>query len=93
MTRMEEYQALQQALQQTPPALDGSVERARRRAGRRLFRRRIFGVPAASLAALFAVFVVLVNVCVPFAYACGSVPALRTLVQAVSFNPSLKAAL
>ena len=50
MTRNEEYQALLQELEPTPPALAGTTERAlrRRRRDRRL---RLFGVPVGSLAA------------------------------------------
>ena len=80
MTRNEEYQALLQELETTPAALDGAVERAlrRRKRDRRL---RLFGVPAGSLAACFAAFVLLVNLFPPFARACGSVPVLRELAR------------
>lgn len=93
MTRMEELEALQQELAQTPPALAGTVERARKQARKCLWKKRVFGVPIASAAALFAVFVVLVNVYVPFAYACSNVPGLKQLALAVTFNPSLQEAL
>ena len=91
MTRNEEYQALLQELETTPAALDGAVERAlrRRKRDRRL---RLFGVPAGSLAACFAAFVLLVNLFPPFARACGNVPVLRALAQAVAWSPSLSAA-
>ena len=91
MTRNEEYQALLQELEATPPALDGTAERAlrRRKRDRRL---RLFGVPAGSLAACFAAFVLLVNLFPPFARACGNVPVLRELAQAVAWSPSLSAA-
>ena len=91
MTRNEEYQALLQELEATPPALDGTAERAlrRRRRDRRL---RFFGVPAGSLAACFIAFVLLVNLFPPFARACGGVPVLRALAQAVAWSPSLSAA-
>ena len=91
MNRNEEYQALLQELEPTPPALDGTAERAlrRRRRDRRL---RIFGVPAGSLAACFIAFVLLVNLFPPFARACGNVPVLRALAQAVAWSPSLSAA-
>ncbi|MFR1616558.1 MAG: DUF4179 domain-containing protein [Dysosmobacter welbionis] len=67
------------------------MERAlrRRKRDRRL---RLFGVPAGSLAACFAAFVLLVNLFPPFARACGSVPVLRELAQAVAWSPSLSAA-
>ena len=91
MNRNEEYQALLQELEATPPALDGTAERAlrRRRRDRRL---RLFGVPAGSLAACFIAFVLLVNLFPPFARACGNVPVLRALAQAVAWSPSLSAA-
>lgn len=91
MTRNEEYQVLLQELEATPPALDGTAERAlrRRKRDRRL---RLFGVPAGSLAACFAAFVLLVNLFPPFARACGNVPVLRELAQAVAWSPSLSAA-
>ena len=91
MNRNEEYQALLQELAITPAALEGTAERAlyRRRRGRRL---RLFGVPAGSLAACFAAFVLLVNLFPPFARACSSVPVLRALAQAVAWSPSLSAA-
>lgn len=91
MTRNEEYQALLQELEPTPPALAGTTERAlrRRRRDRRL---RLFGVPVGSLAACFIAFVLLVNLFPPFARACGNVPVLRALAQAVAWSPSLSAA-
>ena len=91
MNRNEEYQALLQELEPTPPALAGTTERAlrRRRRDRRL---RLFGVPAGSLAACFIAFVLLVNLFPPFARACGNVPVLRALAQAVAWSPSLSAA-
>ena len=91
MNRNEEYKALLQELEPVPTALDGAAERAlrRRRRDRRL---RIFGVPAGSLAACFIAFVLLVNLFPPFARACGNVPVLRALAQAVAWSPSLSAA-
>ena len=91
MNRNQEYEALLQELEVTPAALDGTAKRAlhRRRRERRL---RIFGVPAGSLAACFAAFVLLVNLFPPFARACGNVPLLRALAQAVAWSPSLSAA-
>lgn len=91
MTRNEEYLTLLQELETTPAALDGTAERAlrRRKRDRRL---RLFGVPAGSLAACFIAFVLLVNLFPPFARACGGVPVLRALAQAVAWSPSLSAA-
>ena len=91
MNRNEEYKTLLQELEPVPPALDGTAERAlrRRRRDRRL---RVFGIPAGSLAACFIAFVLLVNLFPPFARACGNVPVLRALAQAVAWSPSLSAA-
>ena len=91
MNRNQEYEALLQELEATPATLDGTAERALRRR-RRERRLRIFGVPVGSLAACFAAFVLLVNLFPPFARACGNVPVLRALAQAVAWSPSLSAA-
>ena len=91
MNRNEEYKAILHELEPMPAALDGTVERALRRR-RRERRLRIFGVPAGSLAACFIAFVLLVNLFPPFARACGNVPLLRALAQAVAWSPSLSAA-
>ena len=93
MNRNAEYEALLAELAATPPELDTTVDRAleRRRAERRK-RRRLFGIPAGSLAACFAAFVLLVNLFPTFAYACGGVPVLRELAKAVAWSPSLSAA-
>ena len=90
MNRMEEYEALLRQPEELPPALEGSVGRARARARRRRWRR--FTAPAGSVAAVFAVFVLMVNLWTPFALACGKVPILKELAAAVAFSPSLKAA-
>ena len=91
MNRNEEYRALLQELETTPPALDTAVERAmeRRRAARK---RRLWGIPVGSLAACFLLFVGLVNVFPTFAAACEDVPVLGALAEAVRFSPSLSAA-
>ena len=91
MDRMEEYKALRDAPEELPPALDGAVARARARARRRRLWRRV-SAPAGSAAAVFAAFVLLVNLSTPFALACGRVPVLKELAAAVAFSPSLKAA-
>ena len=91
MNRNEEYRALLQELDTTPPALDTAVERAlkRHRAARK---RRLWGIPVGSLAACFALFVGLVNAFPTFAAACEDVPVLGALAEAVRFSPSLSAA-
>lgn len=91
MNRNEEYNALLRELEQTPPALDGTVDRARARLRRRRAG-RWWGIPAASLAGVAAAFVLLVNYSMPFAQACSTVPVLRELMAAVAFSPSLKLA-
>lgn len=91
MNRMEEYRALLGELEHTPAALAGSARRAEKRLARRRVTRRL-GLPAGSLAAACAAFVLLVNLCTPFALACGRVPVLRDLAAAVAFSPSLRAA-
>ena len=91
MNRTEEYNALLHELEQTPPELDGTVDRARARLRRRRAGRR-WGIPAAGLAGVAAAFVLLVNYSMPFAQACSTVPVLRELMAAVAFSPSLKLA-
>ena len=87
MTRQQEFTALLEELQTTPPALAGTAKRAKARA-----RRRRFGVSLGSLAAVAAAFVIVVNAMPTFALACGSVPILRELAAAVAFSPSLSEA-
>lgn len=87
MNRNEEYSALLRELEDTPPALEKALPRARAR----LRRRRVLQ-PAASLAGLACCFVLLVNFCAPVAYACSRVPLLRELAAAVTFSPSLSRA-
>lgn len=91
MNRNEEYRRLIAELDDAPPALEHTVDRARARA-RKSRAGRWLGIPAASLGGVAAAFVLLVNTCVPFARACGNVPLLRDLALAVAFSPSLKAA-
>ena len=92
MNRNKEYQALLEELARTPEGLEGTVQRARARQRKSRRRRGALAIPAASLAACFAAFVLLVNLSVPFARACGSVPLLRELARAVAWSPSLSAA-
>ncbi|MDD3165347.1 MAG: DUF4179 domain-containing protein [Oscillospiraceae bacterium] len=87
MNRMEELEQLRAA---SAPAGVGAAALAL--AQKRLRRRRHLLQPAAALAASFAVFVALVNFCAPVAYACAKVPVLRELASAVTFSPSLGAA-
>jgi len=92
MTRNEEYQALLAELEAVPTELAYTVPRAltRKRASQK--KRRAWGISAGGLAACFVCFVLLVNLSVPFARACGGVPVLRELAKAVAWSPSLSAA-
>ena len=92
MNREEEYRALEKELENLPESLETVVQRAAARKKNLQKKRRVFGIPAASLAACFAGFVLLVNLIPPFAYACGGVPLLRKLAKAVAWSPSLLAA-
>lgn len=92
MNRNEEYRVLLAELEPVPERLKDTAQRALTRKKTSQKRRRAFLVPAAGLAACFTVFVLLVNLSVPFASACGRVPWLRELAKAVAFSPSLSAA-
>lgn len=91
MDRMEEYKTLMAELAQEPEKLAGSVGRAAKRAKRERLRRHI-AQSAAGFGMLAACFVLAVNLCTPIALACGKVPILRELAQAVIVSPSLSAA-
>lgn len=89
--RTDEYWELVGELSRPPEKLEGTVERARKRARRvRLLRR--LATPAATLAAAAACFVLMVNAFPTFALACSNVPILRELTAAAAFSPSLSAA-
>lgn len=92
MSRNEEYAALLLELEQTPPELETTVERALKREKTSRKKRRAFSISAVSLAACFVGFILLVNLSMPFARACGNIPVLRELAKAVSWSPSLSAA-
>lgn len=84
MNRMEEYQEIMQELEQPVPALEKTLERAHKKRFRRRFMQAM-----GNAAALFALFVALVNFCSPVAHACSRVPVLRELAEAVTFSRSL----
>lgn len=92
MNRREEYEQLFAELEAQPVALEGTVQQALARERVRRRKRRLFGIPAGSLAACFGAFMLLVNLFPPFAQACGEVPLLRNLAKAVAWSPSLSAA-
>lgn len=94
MSRNDEYKALLQELEHYPPALDGTAKRAQIRNRKQKQRSMLwrFSIPVWGMAACFAFFVLLVNLFPPFAYACGQIPSLKALAQAVAWSPSLSAA-
>jgi len=85
MNRKDEYNEWLAELEQTVPALDGTMTRAQKR--RR--RKKIILGPILSVAAVFALFVVAVNSSVKVAYACSQIPILKELAEAVTFSRSL----
>lgn len=91
MNREQEYWSLIRDLDQTPPALEGTVDRARARA-KRARAGRWLGIPAATLGGIASAFVLLVNCSTPFALACGRIPLLKELAAAAAFSPSLRLA-
>lgn len=91
MNRMEEYTALLRELDETPARLNDAVTRGKSRLHRQKLR-RLVGMPLTSAAAACLCFVLLVNLSLPFAMACARIPVIRGLAAAVSFDPSLRAA-
>ncbi len=93
MDRNEEYKSLLEELDETPLKLDFTFERAlqKRREHRHHVHKAVFA-PMGTFAAVFAVFVLLVNVSPTFAYAAGRVPVLRDLAKFVAMSSSLSAA-
>lgn len=92
MTRNEEWDALLREAADTPAALEETIHRAAAHAARNARRKRRAAGTLGSLAGIAAAFVLLVNASTPFAMAASRVPFLRPLVEAVAFDPSLKAA-
>ena len=92
MKRMDEYTALLAELEQTPEALNDTVRKALDRKNALQKKRRILRTSLGGFAACFAAFVLLVNLSMPFARACGRIPVLSALAKAVSWSPSLSAA-
>ena len=92
MNRKEEYDALMKELEVLPNAMEATVQKALKREKDSRRKRWFLGIPAGSLAACFLGFILLVNLCVPFAHACGNIPFLRELAKAVAWSPSLSAA-
>lgn len=88
--RMREYEQWMQQLETPPAALEYTVQRAQRRAKARPL--RLAGRWLAGAMSFCAAFVILVNVSMPFAHACGRLPFLKELAKAVCLSPSLAAA-
>lgn len=90
MNRLQEFeQLLREAA--PPENLRETIDRSVSRARRADTARRVAVCACAPLAVL-VVFTALVNLLPGFALACQKVPVLRDLAQAVSFSPSLRAA-
>ena len=92
MTRMEEYQALRQELETAPDAMETVAERALAREKTCRKKKRVWGIPVGSLAACFALFLLLVNCFPTFAAACEGLPVLGELAEALRFDKSLRLA-
>jgi hypothetical protein len=89
MNRNEEYTAWLAELEAVPlPSGQAVLDRAQSR----LRRRQWVTQPLLTLAIVFGLFTALVNLSSPVAYACSQVPVLKELAQAVTFSPSLTAA-
>ena len=90
--RMAEYEKMLKDLDMAIPAeLEGVWDRAsaREKKHRTVMR---FVKPAASIAAVFACFVLSVNFIIPVAQACSKIPVLKDLAAAVDFSGSLSRA-
>ncbi len=92
MNRKEEYHSLLAELDNTPHALENAVIHATTRGKKSKHIRHFFAIPVSSIVVFLIVFVATVNLSTTFAMACGRVPLLRELTAAVSFSPSLRAA-
>jgi len=89
MNRKQEHDILKQDLTSTPPELEDVLARAQARAKRRKTVRNCLVMPASTIAALFILFVGMVNLSPTMASAMEQIPGLRGLTIAVSFSPSL----
>ena len=87
MNRKNEFEAMIEELNQPAPGLETTLDRAYQKRRKKTVNVAVRSV--GGLAACFAVFVLLVNFCVPVAYACSRVPVLRELAEAVTFSRSL----
>ena len=92
MNRKEEYESLLAELDNTPPALEYAVTRAKTRVKKSKYKLRLLTIPISSVAVFLIIFIIIVFVYATFAMACGRIPLLRKLAAAVTFSPSLSAA-
>lgn len=92
MNRNDEFLELKQELDQTPAQLEYIAAKAITRAKKQKRRSILWKTPAISFCSLVILFVLLVNLFPKVALAMSNVPFLKNLIQAVSFDPSLKAA-
>ena len=87
MNRMEEYEAMLARMEDVPASDPVGKARARLRRRRRVLR------PLAGMAAVFAVFVGMINLSPTALAACREIPLLKELAEALTFNPSLRIAI
>ena len=92
MNREQEHYALRQELDLTPPALEGLFGKAEARARKRRIVRNGLLMSLGTIAAMFTLFVAMVNVFPTVASAMERIPGLQRLTVAVSFSPSLREA-
>ena len=95
MNRNDEYNELMNELNDTPLKLDFTFERAQLRLNAQKTKshtRKTALAPVWFVTAVFAVFVLLVNISPTFAYAAGRIPYIKDLAQFVAMSPSLSAA-
>ena len=86
MNRMEEYAAMMEQLESIPVSdpVGSAVRRCRRK--QKMLR------PLAAAAAVFLLFLTMINVSPTAVAVCKEVPLLRELVELLTFNPSLRVA-
>ena len=89
MNRNDEFTELMKELDGGVPEVGESIKRGSRRKARK----QLLYQPLMSLAALFAVFILAVNLCAPVAMAFSNVPLLKELTKSVIFSKSLRDAI
>lgn len=92
MNRNEEFWSLLRELDDLPPALEGTAQRAKSRATRTKAA-KFCGIPLGALAGAAAAFILAVNAFPTFALACADLPILGKLAAAASFSESLTLAI